>query len=157
MASKRFRRRAIHEEQMSLQITSMADIFIIVLVFILKSYASGAMDIVPAAGLSLPTAVAEPTVTKSQRIEVAENSVLLEGKPVAALSGYSFASGSVDADGSNRALALTLAKGADAGRAEQKLLVVADRRAPYATIKTVLASAARGGYRKFEMAVQQAQ
>jgi hypothetical protein len=47
------KRRAPHEE-MSLQITSMADIFMILLVFLLKSLSSGTIQIAPSKGLQLP-------------------------------------------------------------------------------------------------------
>ena len=43
-------------EEMSLQITSMADIFVIILVFLLKSYATSSVNVNPMAGMSLPEA-----------------------------------------------------------------------------------------------------
>lgn len=45
-------------EEMTIQITSMADIFTIILVFLLKSYSTSAVNITPSNGLKLPTAQA---------------------------------------------------------------------------------------------------
>ena len=50
---KTFVKRAPPSDQMALQITSMADIFMILLVFLLKSYGSGVMEITNSKGIAM--------------------------------------------------------------------------------------------------------
>src|SRR6185312_5897253 len=77
-------------EEMSLQITSMADIFTILLVFLLKSYSTSALAVQPAKGMSLPQAQAGEQSVEALKIMVSENSVEVEGQPVATLSHFEF-------------------------------------------------------------------
>lgn len=125
-------------DQMSIQITSMADIFMILLVFLLKSYGSGLLDITPSKGLTVPRAAAEGGPSDALKLEVSENSILMEGKPVASKD-------------------LSEALAAERKRqlkADPRVILIADRKVPYSTVKTVLASAASHGYTDFKLAVQ---
>lgn len=140
-------------EQMNLQITSMADIFIIVLVFLLKSYASGAQELEVAKGIQLPQAQSKDQTVKALRIEVAENAILIEGRAVAHIQHYAFERSDIDESGASRSLKAAMARATDSA----KLIVVADQRAPYASVRTVLASAAIQGYTDFKLAVVHAQ
>ena len=54
---KSFVKKPLLNTQMTLQITSMADIFMIILVFLLKTYGSGAIDVTPSPGLIIPRAL----------------------------------------------------------------------------------------------------
>jgi len=74
--------------EMSLQITSMADIFTILLVFLLKSYAVGALEVQPSRGLKLPTAQKSDLAESRLALEVSENSVQLDGSPILPLKGF---------------------------------------------------------------------
>jgi biopolymer transport protein ExbD len=147
----------------SLQITSMADIFMILLVFLLKSYASGSIEITPSPGIQLPTGKTEDVTNDALKIEIAEGSVLVESKPVAEIEKFAFKNSDLLENGVSKALskALEIARkrqglisqaNADV-KADARVIVLADQRAPYATIKTVLASAAVNGYTDFKLAV----
>ena len=78
-------------EEMALQITSMADIFTILLVFLLKSYTTGAMSISPSSGVKLPSAIVGESNIEALKVEISDGSVEVEGKPVATLDHYIFA------------------------------------------------------------------
>ncbi|MCC7442319.1 MAG: biopolymer transporter ExbD [Bdellovibrionales bacterium] len=149
----------------SLNITAMADIFTIILVFLLKSYSSGAVAVSPSAGTTLPSAEAMAPEFESLKVEVNEKSILVENQPVAALSAHKFAGADLDEKRVSKSLNAALAKerkrqnmiaGANKDvKVDSKIMVIADRKTPYQTLKTVLASAAVNGFTDFKLVVVQ--
>ncbi len=143
-------------EQMELQITSMADIFVIILVFLLKSYSVEGIPYEPSLALNPPTATGRVEKTDSLKVEISKSSVNLGGKNVASVNGFKFPSNDIDSGGASSALRRALAKShakAESGAKGAKLMVIADQGAPYETIKAVLASAASEGYLDIQLAV----
>jgi biopolymer transport protein ExbD len=163
MKSKLFRRRRPEGEEMSLQITSMADIFIILLVFLLKSYASSAMTVAPSKGMSLPQAFGQEGAVDALKVEISEQSVNIEGQTVSALKSYQFDTAEVQPNGAVASLTKALdrerqkqvliAKANSDVKVDARIIVIADRHVPYRTVKSVLASAALNGYTDFKLAV----
>jgi biopolymer transport protein ExbD len=148
-------------EEMALQITSMADIFTIILVFLLKSYASGAVSVSPAKGTMLPEARGSDSVIEALQTELTETAVLVDGKPVAELKDFRAADpkeatrGLSTAFETARKRQLLIAQSNTDVKVDPRIVVVADRRAPYVTVKTVLAAAAMQGFTDFKLAVVQ--
>lgn len=158
-----FRKKNVESEETSLNITAMADIFTIILVFLLKSFSTSAMNLSPATGLQLPQALAAENNVEALKVEILEDSVLLEGIPVSTLSAFQFSKRDLVKNGSSRSLGdaikknrkkqMAIAKGNEKVKVDGKILVLADQRVPYHSIKTVLASAAVHGYTDFKLAV----
>ncbi len=148
-----FLKRPARSTDMTLQITSMADIFIIVLIFILKSYSLGAFEVAAPKGIHLPQASSSGTDKNPAgtmlRVEVSESSITADGRKVAQMEGYAFPSSDIGEQGVSRSMSSALKDGGGIGR----ILVVADQRAPYETIRTVLATAALRGYTDVKLAV----
>ena len=147
---------------MNLQITSMADVFVILLVFLLKTYSSGAIALSPSKGLHLPEALGNDKPVEALKLEVSETAVLIEGKPASSISGFTFATRDVGQDGTSRSLVSALQKERAQSndpkvKVDKRVIVIADERAPYSTIKTVLVSAAVEGYTDVKLAVNRAQ
>jgi biopolymer transport protein ExbD len=150
-------------EEMTIQITSMADIFTIILVFLLKSYSTSATNITPSNGLKLPTANSAEVQVESIRLEISENAVQVENQPINELHHFRFESKDIQTNGSSAALnkslqaqkkkQLLIANMNSDVKADQKILIVADQRTPYSTLKSVLASAAISGYTDFKLVV----
>jgi biopolymer transport protein ExbD len=148
---------------MALQITAMADIFIIILVFLLKSFASGAVNITPSAGVKIPAANITEAPIQVLLVEVSADAVQVDNKAVVSLKDYHFLAGELAASG----ISTSLDQAFDLQRKKQglisesnsevsqdnKLVLVADQRVPYVTIKAVLASAAIHGFSDFKLAV----
>jgi biopolymer transport protein ExbD len=164
MARKRgFMKRALPNEEMSLQITSMADIFMILLVFLLKGYATGAVNLTPAKGLLLPEAQAQVATVEALKVEISEEAVLVEGLPTTPLQKFQYAPAELAGNGTLKTLGTALKKERDRQiliaksnsdvKVDPKIMIVADQRAPYSLIKSVLASAAVNGYTDFKLAV----
>lgn len=150
-------------EEMALQITSMADVFTILLVFLLKSFTTGAVSINPSQGLLLPNANASQPAPEALKLEIAEKGISIEEKSVAPLSGFEFTPTDVRKDGVSQSLEKQLeiarkrqtliAKANSDVQVDAKILIIADQRTPYKTLKTVLASAAIHGYTDFKLIV----
>lgn len=149
-------------DEMSLNITSMADVFTILLVFMLKSSASGA-NITPSLGTKLAVAGGSETQLEALKVEVSETTVQVEGVPISTLQKFVFAPADLQQNGTSKTLAASLekerkrqnliAQSNSSVKVDAKIIVVADARVPYSTLKTVLASAAVHGYTDFKLAV----
>jgi|GEM_PF-3654792 len=151
---------------LNLQITSLADVLMIVLIFLLKSISAGLTDsqsINVTKGIRLPGVLSGGAGKEGIKVEVSEDRVELAGQRAATLYSFRFGTGDLNGDlaASSTAKSLNSAFGAyrkmtppDSPGAST-IWIVADRRAPYATIQTVVASAAMQGYQDFKLAVVQ--
>lgn len=153
---KSFIKRKPATQDMALQITSMADIFMILLVFLLKNYATSITNITPTAHLSLPVAASKGILKETLKIEIAQDLIVIDQKPVTKLSNFEFTNGDANEDGTS----LSISKILNEQRllkpdpnVDSTLLVMADQRAPYSTIKRVVASAAQAGFVDLQLVV----
>lgn len=152
------RRRPQQSGDMSLQITSMADVFTILLIFLLKNAAVGSAALAPSAGVTLPAALASGQADEALKLELSETAVTVDGKPVVTLAGF---------HGSDEAAWSPLERELDFQRRRQeeiaklnpdvksdaRVILVADSRAPYESVKRVLAVAASKGFTDLKLAV----
>jgi biopolymer transport protein ExbD len=148
---------------MSLNITAMADIFTVILVFLLMGYSSGAVNITPSSGVTLPGAGASATHIEALKIEISKSSIQVESKPVMELQEYRAKEGEVATDGTLKALSgalkvererqIALAGANTDVKLDARVVLIADQKVPYSTIRSVLASAAVQGYTDFKLAV----
>lgn len=152
---KQYRNRYSLPEDAPLQITSMADVFMILLVFLLKTYSTGISSIDPPQGMRLPEALKAEKIVEALKVEISEGSIRLDGMPVLSLSNYLFHSGDLDNGGAVVPLRKKFAQlmNRKGGTAKGTLLVLADQRTPYATLKTVMNTAATTGWRDFKLVV----
>jgi biopolymer transport protein TolR len=146
---------------MSLNITAMADIFVVLLVFLLKSYASGAMTITPVTGARLPMANARSQKVEALKVEISQTDLVLEGKHVAKLQDFQFDRKDLTGPGFSKLLFgaikdLRAKADKDKTPAEQsaRIIIIADKDTPYSSIKVILASAAGNGMTDFKLAVR---
>jgi biopolymer transport protein ExbD len=162
---KSFKVKKKSSAEMALQITSMADIFTIILVFLLKSFTSGAVNITPSQGVKLPAAKSEATQIQALTVEVSSDAVQVDHSLAAPLTNFHFPAGAMGANGvppeldkvfdlQRKKQDLISKANADV-KANGKIVVVADERVPYVTVKAVLASAAIHGFSEFKLVVVQ--
>jgi biopolymer transport protein ExbD len=146
--------------EMSLQITSMADIFTIILVFLLKTTASGISSISPNGGTTLVVSSGEEIEKDTLTLEVNKDSILVDNNNVLNLADFQFPLTEIQANGVSQSLYTSLLSqrknhpGIDEG---SQLLVLADESTPYSTLKTVLASAANTGFVDLQLVVVKAE
>ncbi len=145
----------------SLQITSMADVFIIILVFLLKSYATSVVNISPAQGMKLPQAHLLSEPTEALQIQISANSIQIENKPIVPLENFQFQAGELQSGSVSKTLNTALATEKErqkliAGsntkvKIDAKVLIIADQHTPYSTLKSVLGSAALNGFSEYKL------
>jgi len=157
-------------EEVALQITSMADVFTILLVFLIKSFSVSSISVSIGKDTQLPTAVGGQEQVEALRVEIHASAVLMEGEPVISLSNFVPSDpASIAPDGTipelvsqmqkqrQRQQILAAAGNEVSARAEKdsKLLVMADKRVPYRLLKQVLASASVQDFTDFKLVVVQ--
>jgi biopolymer transport protein ExbD len=146
----KFRKKKKLSEDMSLQITSMADIFTILLVFLLKSYATSLTNLAPVSQTKLPEATVKGSeIRDTLKMEVNADAILIDEKPVVRLRNFEFAPGEIAEDGRSPSIFRVLLeqrRHLPNPNLDPNLLVMADEKTPFSTIKPLLASAANAGF-----------
>lgn len=139
----------------SLNITAMADIFTVLLVFLLKSYAAGAMAVTTTAELDLPIAKNQNEAVEALKIEISSEYLVVEGESIVELKDYKFPSDDLLPVGISKKLFESLKTLKDTAKTENsKVIILADKGTPYASLKVILTSAAGMGLTDFKMAVR---
>lgn len=167
------RRRGGHgTDEVALQITSMADIFTILLVFLLKSYSVSAIDVDVGKEIKLPVAIGGNESVEAMKVQVTAGAITIEGRPVLKLVNYESAPSDLARDGTFPEVVKGLKHEREKQRqiaSEQqklgrkpeeikanfdtKLLVIADKKVPYKLLKTVLSSASAMDFTDFKLVV----
>lgn len=155
-------KRRVQKEEIHLPITAMADIFTVILVFMLKTYATSAVTVELSESVNIPQAQGRIDRAEEQvlKLEVSKTSVAVSGKSVLRMNNFQFDKSDLAHAGSSKLLSHALSqeriKNIDL-KESKKVLVVADQGAPYSTIKAVLASAALEGFTDIKLAVSDGQ
>lgn len=152
-------------QDMSLNIASMADIFVVLLVFLLKTVSGAGAGVAPQSAITLPTGRGGAEIIEALRLEISADVVLVDGKPVIAMKNF-HVDPKDQPDGfkisplveslkisRGRQLASVSEPGPDGKKADPKVTVMIDQLAPYSLIKSILASAATVGYSNFKLVV----
>ena len=147
---------ATQNSEVSLQITSMADIFTILLVFLLKGYASGAMAVTPSKGMRLPAAQGDSLSEEVLQIEISESAIQVGGNLTDSLTAFKLEEEpqklveALKRESGRRAL---ISKSNDEVKNDGKILIISDERVPYRTLKTVMKAAVLHGFSDLKLAV----
>jgi biopolymer transport protein ExbD len=148
-----------------IQITSMVDMFVILLVFLLRSYSTSPVNISPKAGLRLPESSSPTDPVDVLKMVVSTDGLFVEDKRV-----LSFANGAIDkadtesndpqfirklydALDEHAKLAKSISKVNDSFEFDGKILVQADRAMPYDLLKKVMYTSMMAGYSDVKLAV----
>jgi biopolymer transport protein ExbD len=155
---KSFLKRKPAPADVSLQITSMADIFMILLVFLLKNYSASLTTLAPTAQLSLPevSVSAKTTPKESLKIEVGPDAVLVDQALAVKLKDFEFPESETQNSTGSATIADLMKKQRELRpepNLESSVVVMADQRAPYSTIKRVIASVAGAGFVDLQLVV----
>lgn len=80
--SIRQRRRKRGDATVKLNITSMIDMFTLMVVFLLQNYSAQGQLVTPADGLTLPRSSVEKNATVALNVRIAQNSIMVENRLV---------------------------------------------------------------------------
>ena len=122
------------------QLTSLVDMMVILLVFLLKSFSVEGQLITPSPDLQLPESAATAPMEPALSLEVAMGGIILDGRRVADLPGPAAVESLVIAP-----LEAAL-RGLPTGAAGQPITIQCDRRVDFAVLKRVLATCDRAGH-----------
>ncbi|HWU43013.1 MAG TPA: biopolymer transporter ExbD, partial [Bdellovibrio sp.] len=153
-----FLKRKTQSTDVSLQITSMADIFMILLVFLLKNYSASMTNLAPTSQLSLPevSVSAKTSPKESLKIEVGPDAVLVDQTMAVKLNNFEFPASETENSQGSVTIANLMQKQRElrpTPNTESSIVVMADQRAPYSTIKRVIASVAGAGFVDLQLVV----
>lgn len=174
---RRTRRRGIKKD-FPLQLTSMMDVLMIIVVFLLKSYGMSSMGVAETDKMELPTSVAPETFGEGLVVIIARDRILVDSKPVLEFVGdpelrkFELPNDKV---GSETSIApvfdalkahkdnfeLLASRSPNPEEAMKKwtgdVFVQADKAVPYEILRKVMYTAGLVGYKKFRLTVQKLQ
>lgn len=148
-----------------IQITSMVDMFVILLVFLLKSYSTSPVDIQPREGLRVPESNSSTEPVDVVKLIVATDGVFVEEKKIMELDKGRFMQGQIDANDSSfvRSLfealderakhAKEISKVNEAFEFDGKVFLQADRSLPYDVLQKIMYTSMMAGYSEVKLAV----
>lgn len=172
-ASRRLRNRA-----MSLQLTSLMDVLIIIVIFLLKSYGISSMGIVQSEKLELPVSQAPEIFGEGMNLIISQekisidNDVVLHFKESGGAKSFLLPDGAIDASAPEKGILpiydilkkkkddfdLLASRSANPEEAQKKwkgdLLVQADKSVNYDLIRKVMYTAGLAGYKQFRLTVE---
>jgi biopolymer transport protein ExbD len=148
-----------------IQITSMVDMFVILLVFLLKTYSTSPVNITPKDGMRLPESSSLTDPVDVVKLMVSEDGVFVEDKKVMELDKGRIPASMVDPKDASFLRALydaldehaKLAKGIsavnDSFEFDGKILMQADRALTYDVLQKVMYTSMMAGYADVKLAV----
>jgi biopolymer transport protein ExbD len=150
-----------------IQITSMVDMFVILLVFLLKSYSTSPVNINPKDGLRIPESSATTDPVDVVKLIVAQDGVFVEEKKIFDLdkgvlpktqidtNDPSFIRALFEALDERAKLAKDIAKANEAFEFDGKVLLQADRTLAYDVLQKIMYTSMMAGYGEVKLAVAQ--
>jgi biopolymer transport protein ExbD len=151
MSRKRFQVPVKRNQSFTLNITSMTDMFTILLVFLLQSFAAGEVNIDPAAGVRLPQSTTEKNPIDGAKLSISASELKFDQKILAQLNNNSFDSIALDANDSNFIKPLfdelqNFNKQNEKLAKTGKVLLQADEELPYSVIRKIMYTASMAGF-----------
>lgn len=151
MKRKRFEIPIKKNQSFTLNITSMTDMFTILLVFLLQTFAAGEINLDPASGVRLPSSSTEKNPVNGVKVSVSATEIKFDQKVVATIKNNLVDAAALDTQDSNFIKPLfeelkkfndTDAKLAKTG----KILLQADQELPYSTLRKIMYTASMAGF-----------
>lgn len=174
---RRTRRRGIKKE-FPLQLTSMMDVLMIIVVFLLKSYGLSSMGVTQADKLELPTSSAPETYGEGLVVIISRDKIVVDNKPVLEFVGdpeqrkFELPNDKVGTETSIAPVfdalkahkdnfELLASRSPNPEEALKKwtgdVFVQADKAVPYELLRKVMYTAGLVGYKRFRLTVQKIQ
>ncbi|MDZ4677545.1 MAG: biopolymer transporter ExbD [Oligoflexia bacterium] len=160
--------RALRQNQsgtFALQITSMIDMFTIILVFLLKSYSSSVVDMAPMKDLRLPSSTATVSPVEALKLAVSKDGIYVDDKSIVVFENGQLPKSATDASDTRfikplfEALNTLAQKSKNIAKQNEnvtfdgKIVFQADQSLNYQLIKKVMYTATIAGYSDFKFAV----
>lgn len=156
MGRRRFEVPIKKNQSFTLNITSMTDMFTIMLVFLLQSFAAGEVNIEPVAGIRLPQSSTEKNPVDGVKLSISPTELKFDQKVVALIKNQNIDSASIDNNDSNFIKPLfdelqKFNKENEKLAKTGKILLQADQELPYSTLRKVMYTASMAGFPKLKL------
>jgi biopolymer transport protein ExbD len=154
---RRFNATSKRTSTFGLNITSLTDMFTILLVFLLQNFAATEIQIEPVAGLRLPTSTSELNPVEGARLILTKDELKVGDLSIAMLKDLQFKDSDTDPKDPNYLPLLfnelnRLAQDQEkAHLKEGRVLFQADASLPYSTLRKVLYTASMAGFPQLKM------
>lgn len=142
----------------TLNITSMTDMFTIMLVFLLQTYSTADVQIVPDSAVRLPTSASMTNPTEAIKLSISEQGLKMEETKLADLKNADFLPQDLESTDTNfiKPLFEQLDKIAKESPdkvhvKEGRILLQADKELPYATLRKVMYTASMAGFPQLKL------
>lgn len=141
----------------ALNITSMTDMFTILLVFLLQTYSTSEVELNVEKNIRLPSSNSTANPIQGVKLSITNDAVKLGDKTIVLVKNKDFESKDLDAHDANFVVPLfkeldEIAKKAEVqGSKEGKLLLQADASLPYQTIRRVMYTASMAGFPQLKL------
>lgn len=134
-----------------LNITSMTDMFTILLVFLLQTFSAGEVPIDPVTGVRLPSSNSDKNPVNGVKISISPTELKLDQTKVADVQNFSIAAGAIDPNDSSFIKPLfdelqKFNKDNEKLAKTGKILFLADQTIPYGTLRKVMYTASMAGF-----------
>ena len=155
MKRKRFEMPIRRNQSFTLNITSMTDMFTILLVFLLQNFAAGEVTIDPIKGLNLPDSVTEKNPILGVKLGISPTELVFETRTIASVVNNNIEMAAIDPNDTNfiKPLFDELQKINKSDKESDKqlakngrILFQADRDLPYSIIRKVMYTASMAGF-----------
>ena len=153
MRRNRFKPEIKRNQSFALNITSMTDMFTILLVFLLQSYAAGEVTIEPVAGLRLPSSNTEKNPVDGIKISISPTELKFDQIKIANVQNNTIEQAAIDPNDSEfiKPLFDELQKINELHKTKPdhkigKVLFQADQEMPYATLRKIMYTASMAGF-----------
>lgn len=153
MRKNRFKPEIKKNQSFTLNITSMTDMFTILLVFLLQSFAAGEVAIEQVQGIRLPTSNTEKNPVDGVNVSITQQELRLGQKILAQVKNNDIEAAAIESGDSNfiKPLFDELKKINDEMEKKKdhrigRVLFQADQELPYATIRKVMYTASMAGF-----------
>ncbi|MBX7231260.1 MAG: biopolymer transporter ExbD [Bdellovibrionales bacterium] len=167
MGRKRSLRRFMNTrgQTFKIQITSMVDMFVILLVFLLKSYSTSPVQINPSSKLTLPESNSVKDPEDILKIIISQNAIFIEEQKIMDLKSGKLKEEDLDqtdpqfisklfkALDNQAKKTRNIAAVNDTVNFDGKILMQADRDLPYAILQKIMYTAMLAGYADMKLAV----
>jgi len=98
---KRFELNKNHNSTFALNVTSMTDMFTIMLVFLLQSYSTSELQVIPDKGQELPVSNSEANPVQAMEISLTRNELKVKDRVIASLQSDDFTRADIDPNDTN--------------------------------------------------------
>ncbi|MEW6056237.1 MAG: biopolymer transporter ExbD [Bdellovibrionota bacterium] len=163
MRAGMFGKRRRGDQDFPLQITSLIDTLVIILVFMLMTVGSGSINLEPASNIILPWSSQGAELTQGVKLIAKTNGIYIDQELIVPLQNAVTPGGTTSENGKKIVHLFTklatIARDSKSAaeksgvKFEGKILFQADKSIPLKTVKQVLYTAARAGFNDFKFAV----